>query len=245
MVETLEHLIRQAAEHPRHSRTPLYKELMRSETLLLTVDKPPQGETEVRVSRVDESFPVWADKDPDLGGVWVPVFPSRDSVSAYVTSKRLKAPKGKDFLWMGHKPGAVFPLLRVVRCFAGLRLTLDARTTVPIDWSDVKELAEGRLPQESPEVYELPVAKLVLPKGARLAFGRVNMKGVGAAERLLCMPDAGHFHAEDVRKLVRLPLGEQGTAWMACRHFLQVLRYLRGPGKTKRYIEDMLCSLGS
>ncbi len=243
MVETLEHLIRQSCEHPRHSRTPLYKELLRSEAFLLTVDEPLEAETATRVSHADESFPVWADKDPELGGVWVPVFPSRDSVSSYVSGRKLKAPKGKEFLWMGQKPGAVFPLLRHVRCFAGLRLVLDDKSTVAIDWSDVKTLAEGRLPSESPEVYELPVAELVLPRGLRMAFGRVALGPADGDGKLLCLPDAGHFRAEDVRKLVRLPLGEQETAWMACRHFLQVLRLLRGPGATKRYVEDMLCSL--
>jgi len=40
MVENLEHLIRRAALDPRLSRTALYKELLRSETYLLTVDAP-------------------------------------------------------------------------------------------------------------------------------------------------------------------------------------------------------------
>src|SRR2546421_354353 len=109
MVETLEHFIRRASEHPRQSRAPLYKEL-----------------------------------------------------------------------------------LRAVRCFAGLRLYLDETYGVPIDWKDVKALSEGSLPPEDPEVYDLPVARLVLPRGLRLAFGRVRLGKAGGEGRLLCLPDAGH-----------------------------------------------------
>src|SRR5947209_770275 len=111
MVETLEHAIRQASDHPRHSRAPLYRELLRSETFLLTVDKPLTQEQVTRVTRGDESFPIWADKDAELGGVWVPVFAARDAVADFVSARRLNAPKGKEFLWMGHKPGAIFGLL--------------------------------------------------------------------------------------------------------------------------------------
>ena len=80
MVENLEHLIRRASLNPRLPRTALYKELLRSETYLLTVDSPLEEGEIKRVTKSDASFPVWADKDPELGGVWVPVFPARDRV---------------------------------------------------------------------------------------------------------------------------------------------------------------------
>ena len=105
MVENLEHLIRRASLNPRLPRTALYKELLRSETYLLTVDAPLADGEMKRVTRSDASFPVWADKDPELGGVWVPVFPARDRVRDFVSQRRLKTPKGKEFLWMGHMPG--------------------------------------------------------------------------------------------------------------------------------------------
>jgi tetratricopeptide (TPR) repeat protein len=217
MVETLEHLIRQAAEHPRHSRAPLHKELLRSEIFLLTLDKPLKEDQVTRVAHTAETFPIWADKDPEMGGVWVPIFPARDEVAAYVAAKGLEAPEGKEFLWMGHRPGAVFPLLRGIKCFAGVRLSLDERVNVAIPWTEVKALSEGHIP-ESPESYELPVANLNLPAGTRLAFGR---------------------------KLVRLDLGANGRAWMACRHFIQVLRWVRGTeGRAfGAYVEDLLCTL--
>lgn len=235
-------MIRNAAEHPRKSRAPLFRELLRSETLLLTVDKPMSQPQATRVSKANETLPLWADKDAELGGVWVPVFPSRDSVSGYVSRRKLRAPKGQEFLWMAHEPGAVFSLLRGVPCFAGLRLYLDDASVVSVPWSEVRALAEGRVPTDTPELYDMPVAKLALPKGVKLAFGTVNAGPEQPKGRLLCLPDAGHFRAEDVRKLVRLPL-EEGPAWMACRHFLQVLRYLRHDKKDTRYLEDLLCSL--
>ena len=243
MVETLEFLIRQAAEHPRHRRSPLYKELLRSETLLLTLDTPIDREQVTRVSHADETLPVWADKDSELGGIWVPVFPSRDSVRGYVSKRKLRAPKGQEFLWMSHEPGAVFQLLRGVPCFAGLRLYLDQASVVNVPWSDVRALSEGHLPTEQPELYDMPVTRLTLPKGVKLAFGTVNAGPDQPRAKLLCMPAAGHFRADDVRKLVRLPLAD-GPAWMACRHFLQVLRFLRGDEKkSAHYLEDLLASL--
>jgi hypothetical protein len=243
MVETLEFLIRQAAERPRHRRSPLYRELLRSETLLLTLDTPIQGEQVTRVSHADETLPVWADKDSELGGIWVPVFPSRDSVRGYVSKRRLRAPAGQEFLWMSHEPGAVFSLLRGVPCFAGLRLYLDQASVVSVPWSEVRALSEGQVPTEQPELYDMPVARLTLPKGVKLAFGTVDAGPDDPRAKLLCMPAAGHFRPDDVRKLVRLPLAD-GPAWMACRHFLQVLRFLRGDqGKNARYLEDLLASL--
>ena len=86
MVERMEHLLRRAALDPRAPRAPLYKELLRSETYLLTVDEPIAENETRRVTRADASFPVWADKDPELGGVWVPVFPARDRVRDFVAA---------------------------------------------------------------------------------------------------------------------------------------------------------------
>ncbi|MBI4376204.1 MAG: tetratricopeptide repeat protein [Elusimicrobia bacterium] len=244
MVETLEHLIRQAAQHPRQTRSPLYKELLRSDTFLLTVDSPISAAQITRISRGEDTFPIWADKDPELGGVWVPLFPARDAVAQYVSAKSLQAPPGKEFLWMAHQPGTIFSLMGGVKCFAGMRLYLDEASSLDIPWSDVKTLSEGRLPADAPEVYELPVAKIVLPAGSKIAFGAVNVGPGDPKGKLLCIPDAGHFRAEDIRKLVRLPLGARGTAWMACRHFLQVLRFIHDKGRgSQRYWEDVLCSL--
>lgn len=245
MVETLEFQIRQAAEHPRHARAALFRELLRSETFLLTVDSPIEQEQVTRVSHADESLPVWADKDPEFGGVWVPVFPSRDAVAGYVSRRRLRAPKGQEFLWMGHQPGEVFSLLRGVPCFAGMRLYLDHQSSVDVPWSEVHELSQGRLPPEEPELYDLPMARLLLPSGLKLAFGTVNAGPHQLQGKLLCLPQAGHFKPADIRKLVRLPL-EGGEAWMPCRHFLQVLRFLHsGEGADDRYVESKLRSLMS
>jgi hypothetical protein len=244
MVETLEHLLRRASRAPRAPRAALYRELLRSETYLLTLDEPiAQGEVK-RVTRADASFPVWADKDPELGGVWVPVFPARDRVREFVAARRLRAPRGKEFLWMGHMPGQVFSLLRGVHRFSGMKLFLDRESTVEITWSEAAALAEGRLPSDAPALFDLPIDRLTIPAGVRLSFGRLPAWDGEPEPRLLLMPEAGKIRPEDVRRLVRLPLGGDRHAWAPCRHFLQILRRLRALGSdgSERFVENLLSS---
>ena len=243
MVENLEHLIRRACLNPRLPRTALYKELLRSETYLLTVDAPLADGEMRRVTKPDASFPVWADKDPELGGVWVPVFPARDRVRDFVASRRLKTPKGKEFLWMGHMPGQVFSLLRGVRRFAGIKLFLDPGVSVSVPWTEVRALSEGKIADEGQKLYELPLERLVIPAGARLSFGKLKPWAGEDRPALMLMPDAGKFAPEDLRRLVRLPLGDK-HAWVPVRHFLQMMRRLQAlGGEGNRYLEDLFASL--
>lgn len=243
MVENLEHLIRRAAKDPRRSRAALYKELLRSETYLLTLDDPLEDGEVRRVTKPDASFPVWADKDPELGGVWVPLFPARDRVRDFVSARRLRAPKGKEFLWMGHMPGQVFSLLRGVTRFAGVRLHLEPGVFVSLSWAEVRALSEGRIPDDGPRLHELPLDRLVVPAGAKLSFGRLKPLPGDEKPVLLLMPDAGRFTPEDLRRLVRLPLGDS-HAWTPCRHFLQILRRLKTLGvEDQRHLEETLSSL--
>lgn len=243
MIELLEHLIKQSARFPRHPRKALYRELLRSETFLLTVGVPIDRDRIMRLGGANDTFSVWADRDAELGGVWVPIFPARDSVSDFVTSGGLKAPAGQELLWMEHEPGQAFTLLRSVECFAGVRLYLDRAHQLALSWSQVKSLSQGLMPTDTPEIYELPLERLDLPEGLRLAFGRVDAGG--SEGKLLCLPEAGHFRIEDTAKLVRVDLAAQGSVLVACRHFLQILRYLRGRthGDAGRYVEDLLRSL--
>lgn len=242
MVENLEHLIRRAFTSPLLSRAPLYKELLRSETYLLTVDAPlAEGEIR-RVTKPDSSFPVWADKDAELGGIWVPLFPARDRVRDFVDARGLKAPRGKEFLWMGHMPGQVFSLLRGVRRFAGVKLFLDPHTAVAVPWPDVRALAEGRAPGEAAARYELPLERLVIPAGVKLSFGRLPPWAGEEKPVLLLMPEAGRFKPEDMRRLVRLPLTEGRHAWTPCRHFLQILARLKALG-AEGHMESVIASL--
>lgn len=244
MVETLEYLIQQAAEHPRHPRGALYRELLRSQTFLLCVGKPMENPDEVRVAKGPQDFAVWVDRDPELGGVWVPLFPASDDVERFVRTRRLRPPKGKDFLWLEHQPGDVFRLLRAVRHFSGMRLHVEPQTYVPVPWSLVKSLSAGRVPSDAPELYELPIERLAIPEGTSITYGRIPLGEAGQG-KLLCLPAAGHFGAEDMRKLVKLDMGQHGVVWMACRHFLQVVRYLHSQdgGDKKRHSEDILRAL--
>lgn len=242
MVENLEHLIKRACARPLASRAALYKELLRSETYLLTVDAPLEDGEVRRVTKPDASFPVWADKDPELGGIWVPLFPARDRVRDFVGARGLRAPKGKEFLWMGHMPGQVFSLLRGVRRFAGLKLFLDPRTAVGVPWPEVHALAEGRAPGETAARYELPIDRLVIPVGVKLSFGRLAPWAGEDKPVLLTMPEAGRFRPEEMRRLVRLPLTEGRHAWTPCRHFLQILARLKALGG-EGHMESMVASL--
>lgn len=243
MVENLEHLIRRSAGDPGLPRTALFKELLRSETYLLTLDSPLKDGELKRMTKPQATFPVWADKDPELGGVWVPVFPARDRVRDFVAARRLKTPKGKEFLWMGHTPGQVFSLLRGVQRFAGIRLYLDPELFVSVPWSEVRSLSQGRCVDEGPRRHELPLERLVIPAGARLSFGRLKPWPGEEKPLLLLMPDAGRFVPEDLRRLVRLPMGDK-HAWTPCRHFLQILRHIKTRGaKGERYLEDVLAAL--
>ncbi|MBI3288606.1 MAG: hypothetical protein HYZ74_03705, partial [Elusimicrobia bacterium] len=201
-----------------------------------------EGEVK-RVTKSDASFPVWADKDPELGGVWVPMFPARDRVRDFVATRRLKTPRGKEFLWMGHMPGQVFGLLRGVHRFAGVRLHLEPGVFVSLPWPEVRALSDGRAVDEGPRRHELPLDRLVIPAGARLSFGRLKPWPGEDKPILLCVPQAGRFTPEDLRRVVRLPLGET-HAWVPCRHFLQILRYIKSlGGGGERYVEDLFASL--
>lgn len=244
MVEALEHLIRQAAFHPHRSRAALYHELLRSDTYLLTLDTPRGSKRTVRGTRRTDTLPLWVCRDAEMGGVWVPIFSARDIVRDYVGVNHLSPPPGKEFLWMSHAPGRALALLRGVKFFAGITLYLDDVSQVHIPWSDINILVGGGVPNTAPEVYDLPLPQLILPPDTRLAFGHVD---IGSAEegRLLCIPEAGHFSGEDTRKLVRLPIKGMGTTWMPCRHFVQVLRYLRRGGflETGHYAHELLTAL--
>ena len=245
MIETLEHLIEQASDYPKHSRSNLFKELLQSETFLLNLGNPLKGSEPTRMSWSNESFDIWADKDPEMGGIWVPVFAARDAVAQYVEAKGLRAPSGKEFLWMENAPGEVFTILRGINCFAGLSLHLDADRAVALPWPEVKALSEGRIPGENFAIYPLPTESLSIPSGVKVVSGRLAAQGTQG--KVLCVPEAGHFRADDLRKLVRLDFGESEPSWMACRHFLQVMRHLR-PSRTDGavcYFEDLLdCMIG-
>ncbi|MBI5624430.1 MAG: hypothetical protein HY924_11685 [Elusimicrobia bacterium] len=241
MVETLEFLIRQASEEPRHDRKALFKELLRSEVFLLNIGAPVQESRTVKLAADSAPFMVWADKDPELGGSWVPVFAARDTVSEFVLARGLEAPGGQAFLWMGFETAQIFNLLLGVECFAGVRLFVTPSCFVTLGWTEVKALSQGKLPL-SPERYEVPAVQLELTEGLKVSCGRLKE----GEDQILAVPEAGRFRAEDVRKLVRTALGGS-EGWMPCRHYLQVLRYLWGKGAqdSDEYLGSLLeCLIG-
>lgn len=243
VIEALEHLIEQASDFPKHPRSQLFKELLQSETFLLNLGKPLRSAEPARMSWSNEAFDIWADKDPEMGGIWVPVFAARDAVAQYVEAKGLRAPEGKEFLWMENRPGQVFSILRGISCFSGLSLHLDADRAVALPWPEVKALAEGRIPSADFSIYPLPIDRLCVPAGVKTVSGRLKARGTQG--RVLCVPQAGHFRADDLRKLVKIEDEQAEPVWMPCRHFLQVLRHLR-PFRTDgavRYFEDLLDSM--
>ena len=107
----------------------------------------------------------------------------------------------------------------------------------------MRALSEGKIADDSPKRYELPFERLVIPAGARLSFGRMKPWAGEESPVLMLMPEAGKFAPEDLRRVVRLPLGEKHV-WMPVRHFLQMMRRLQVlNGAGNRYLEDLFASL--
>jgi hypothetical protein len=145
---------------------------------------------------------------------------------------------------MGHMPGQIFSLMSGIKRFSGLKLFLDKDTTVLISWPEVRALSEGHMPATAPACYELPIDRLVIPAGVRLSFGVLKPWTGEAKPMLMTMPQAGRFQPEDIRRLVRLPLGDGRHAWTPCRHYFQILhtlKELRGK-ESKNFFENILTS---
>jgi hypothetical protein len=144
MIEILEHFISQEARHPQKFRKALYRELLSSDVYLLTIGDPLFKGFNT-LPQTSGEFLVWADQKGSEG-FWVPVFPSSESVVTFISARKIKAPKGKEFLWMSQNSSRAFaPLLRL-NGFSGLNLYLDEDGSVSVPQTEVELLAHGVVP---------------------------------------------------------------------------------------------------
>ena len=144
MIEILEHFISQESRHPQKFRKALYKELLSSEVYLLTIGDPLSDEPN-RSNHSSGDFLLWADKK-GADEFTVPVFPSSASVSAFISARKIKAPAGKEFLWMSQSSQKAFAPLVGLNGFSGLNLYLDEDGSVTVTQAEVKLLAHGVVP---------------------------------------------------------------------------------------------------
>ena len=143
MLEILEHLISQEAQHPQQFRKALYRELLSSEVYLLTLGEP--IEDGLSTLRKSTDFLLWAEQKAP-GEFRVPVFPSSDSVASFISSHHLKAPAGKEFLWMSQNPQKALAPLLELNGFLGLNLYLAENESVAVSQEETKLLAKGIIP---------------------------------------------------------------------------------------------------
>ena len=167
---------------------------------------------------------VWAEGDPELDGVWVPVFTSKERASEYVLRRGLHRVETGQFQWVRHEPGQVYSLLQGVTCFAGIYLNPEGEGGVRVEWPEVNALSEGRIPAEIPVLRELPIDECVLPEGVQCRVGRLDRRVFGFDGKQVIFPSAGRLELQDFRSLVRLNLNDDDLAWAPCRHFAAVLR---------------------
>ncbi|MBI5201777.1 MAG: hypothetical protein HY925_09355, partial [Elusimicrobia bacterium] len=200
---TWEHLIRQARLSPATSRESLYRQLLSRPTYVVHVGPAGRPETEIR-SLGGSEFSLWADQDSAFGGVWVPVFSSPERVAQYVQARAVEAPEGMELYWMAHEPGKVYDLLETIDCFAGIRLDPVTDNGVSILWSEVNALSEGRVPNDAPFRFELPLSELRLPREARISLAPGDLQLTGSGEQQAIFPEVGEPEPEDLRALVAL-----------------------------------------
>ena len=245
MDQTWDHLFRQAKLEPAARRESLYRLLLSKTTYVIHVAPAGQPAGELR-SKPDDAISVWAHRDPEFGGVWVPVFTSREKLARYVGEREPSAPAGQEFCWMEHEPGRVWGLVESVDCFAGVHLDPAADDGLAVSWPEVNALSEGRVPREGPSRYELPMGRIDLPRGTRVALAPMDPELTGSGGLQAFFPDGGAPEPGDLRSLVALHLGpetadEDDAAWTPCRHFaLALKRWVEAGMDSSRYADALV-----
>lgn len=144
MIEILEHFISQESRHPQRFRKALYRELLSSDVYLLTIGEP-LAEDARDLPADSRDFLLWAEQK-ESGHFRVPVFPSSEAVATFISARNLKAPAGKEFLWMSQSSQKALAPLLDLSGFSGLDLYLDETGSVPVSQAEAELLARGVLP---------------------------------------------------------------------------------------------------
>jgi hypothetical protein len=210
--------VRAAARDALAPRAGLYEALLSSPTYLLHAETGPEPDSSEPLEPGDLNL--WAESDTGLGGVWVPVFSTPEAAARYAETL-----ESEDKLrWVSQEPGRVWPLLASIPRLAGVRLDPPREETPGLEWTEIRDLAGGRLPEDGPRMYELPDGPYRIPDGLRGRFGHLEPARVGFDGRQVVFPDEAPLALEDFRRWVRLTLDDGEQAWTPCRHFAALLR---------------------
>ncbi|PCI37459.1 MAG: hypothetical protein COB53_06285 [Elusimicrobia bacterium] len=204
--------IQAAAADSFAPRKSLFEALLAQKTYLL--------DAETKDSCDGSELNLWAEEDSDLGGIWVPLFSTAESAMGYAQSLQTE-----DALrCVSQAPGRVFELLTAIPRIAGVRLDPPGEEVAGLEWSELRALSEGRLPDEGPHLYDLPDGPFPMPSGLRGRFGQLEASRVGFKGRQVVFPDEAPLALEDFRRWVRLTLDDHEEAWTPCRHFAALMR---------------------
>lgn len=215
-----------ARRHPLAPRKELHTLLRAAQVTVLTAS------TEAEAGRLD----VWADRDPVLGGVWVPVF--TDSARAEAFLGDVSTPDGRTLRCASGLAHELFSALLEVPRFGGVRLDPQQSGAARLERREVSVLADGLLPEEAPSLHALQGAPMALPEGIPCRFGEAD-PSYGPSGRRAVFPTVPGLTLHDFRSLVELDLGGS-PAWVPCRNLVSALRKALDSAEDPAALEESL-----
>lgn len=167
----------------------------------------------------EDSLEVWADKDPVLGGLWIPVFSQKAAAESF--GETMKRQAERPLKAVSGPAGELFGAILEVPRFSGVKVDPNARSSARLERAEVSSLAAGAVPPEAPSLYTLGGVRVSLPDGIPCRFGEAD-PSFGPPGRRALFPAAPGLALQDFRSLVELDLS--GTvAWVPCRNFVAAL----------------------
>ncbi|MBI3298395.1 MAG: tetratricopeptide repeat protein [Elusimicrobia bacterium] len=178
---------------------------------------------EVAVIRADGDDPeyleLWADRDPVLGGLWIPVFSDLGLAKDFATGAR--RPAGPALQPVNGPAVELFRAALLVPCFAGLRLDPIKEGSTRLERHDVFALADGLCPNEAPDIHLFEEPLVGMPEETLCRFGEAD-PSYGPDGRRAVFPGAPGLSMHDFRCLSPLELGGE-AAWVPCRNLAAAL----------------------
>ncbi len=233
MSAELSRLCDEARRRPLASRARLHAGLRGAKVTVIGVSKGDDAPA-------DGGLEVWADRDPVLGGVWVPVF--TDPTASEAFAERAKRPPDRTLRPATGNAVELFSSLLEVPCFAGVRLDPEGAVSTRLERGDVCALSDKLIPEEAPVLHALAGPAVELPAGIACRFGEPE-PGYGPQGRRAVFPEAPGLVLQDFRSLVELELGGE-PAWAPCRNYASALAAARlPPGERARLDEALIEAL--
>lgn len=184
----------------------------------------------------DDRLDIWADRDPVLGAVWVPVFSDPVRAEAFLGS--VATPDSRALRCASGLAHELFTALLEVPRFGGVRLDPERGGAARLERRDVSVLADGLLPSEAPALHAIEGPTMRLPEGIPCRFGEAD-PSYGPSGRRAVFPTVPGLTLHDFRSLVELDLGGQ-PAWVPCRNFAAALRKALEAGGESAPLEEAL-----